>query len=264
MESKKFLLCEQELKRLAEKLFEEAFNANMYWSIIKQYHYLFDQYNRELNCSPAFHSVVYRSLVESLMVTLSRLYDENSSAISTQYFYSEIRKQKDLLCEGKGNVKHLLNRNEEQFYVDEVKFQKGVCEKYSFEYTGTTVELTVEKLLELYGKRLKSLKDTVNNLKLQRNKIYAHNDKEIDFNIENILNRYPIAEEDVDNLLSFILDFSSFCIELFTGISKTYDLVGINDLEITLDLIREAKIYQETELERLGLDHYRHLESEEE
>lgn len=264
MENKKSLLSEEELKRLSENLFEETFNANMNWSIVIQYNNLFDEYNRELNCSPAFHGVVYRSLIESLMVTLSKLYDENSSAISMQYFYSEIRKQKDILCEGKRIVKHLLNKTEEQFYVDEVETKKGICKKYNFEYTGTTVELTVEKMLDLYGKRLKTLKDAIKNLKLQRNKVYAHNDKEIDFNVENIFNEYPIVKEDVDNLLSFALDFSSFCIELFTGISKTYELIGINDLKITLDLIREAKIHQDMELESFGFDDYIHLESEEE
>ena len=49
----------EKLIKLAEDLYQSAFDANAYYAIMMQYREMSKKYNDEMNLSPAFYQVVY-------------------------------------------------------------------------------------------------------------------------------------------------------------------------------------------------------------
>ena len=54
----------EKLIKLAEDLYQSAFDANAYYAIMMQYREMSKKYNDEMNLSPAFYQVVYRVCIE--------------------------------------------------------------------------------------------------------------------------------------------------------------------------------------------------------
>ena len=52
----------EKLIKLAEDLYQSAFDANAYYAIMMQYREMSKKYNNEMNLSPAFYQVVYGAL----------------------------------------------------------------------------------------------------------------------------------------------------------------------------------------------------------
>lgn len=52
----------EKLIKLAEDLYQSAFDANAYYAIMMQYREMSKKYNDEMNFSPAFYQVVYGAL----------------------------------------------------------------------------------------------------------------------------------------------------------------------------------------------------------
>ena len=146
---------------------------------------------------------------------------------------------------------HRLALNEECFFKETVSEQKQICELLNIEYTHTIVELNLKQLHELYAKRFNSLNKIRKNLIAQRNKIYVHNDKNTNFNFEDVYRNQTISNEDADKLISFALDFSRYCIEILTGISKPETYVNINDWEATLMLVSIGHKYETLQINEL-------------
>lgn len=254
------LLIKDEIVYLANNIYEEALRANTYWELLKQYHTNVDKYNDEMNYSPAFYNVIYTALVEGLFLNLSKIYDthENSLTIKTLLGNLETITINDLdkdvkakydLCNQK--FQHRLVLNEECFFKEKVSEQKQICELLNIEYTHTIVELNLKQLHELYVKRFNSLNRIRNKLIVQRNKIYVHNDRNTNFNFEDIYRNQPINHEETGNLIDFALDFSRYCIESLTGISKPETYVNMNDWEATLMLVSIGHKYQTLHINEL-------------
>ena len=64
----------EKLIKLAEDLYQSAFDANAYYAIMMQYREMSKKYNDEMNLSPAFYQVVYGALQKAcFMVVLWKL-----------------------------------------------------------------------------------------------------------------------------------------------------------------------------------------------
>lgn len=253
-------MTKTEIIHLAINIYEEALRANSYWNLLKQYKENVSKYNNEMNCSPAFYNVIYTSLVESLFLNLSKIYDVNNKSltiktllkgtetITIDYLDEHVRAKYEL-CGNK--LQYPLNSLEECYFKDEVSEQKRICEVYDIEHIITTLNLDLKEIHKLYTKRFNSLNKIRNNLVTQRNKIHIHNDKEINFNFEDIYQNQPISNEDADKLIGFALDFSRYCIEILTGVSKPETYVNMNDWEATLMLVNIGQKYQLTHIDEM-------------
>ena len=56
----------EKLIKLAEDLYQSAFDANAYYAIMMQYREMSKKYNNEMNLSPAFYQVVYGGVAKGL------------------------------------------------------------------------------------------------------------------------------------------------------------------------------------------------------
>ena len=248
----------KEIVHLATNIYEEALTAASYWHIINQYHVNVQKYNDEMNYSPAFYQVIYRALVESLFMNLAKVYDFDNESLTIRTLLSEMKmvSAEDFAeCVGEtysfcgSKFQHRLKPEEECFFKKEVAETHSICEALGVDYIFTEVALSFEDLIVFYTKKLHSINPSIKKLINQRNKIYAHNDRNTNFEFEAIHKASPIKKEDAEALIETALDISCFCIEILTGVSKARDYININDWEASLKMIQIGVQFQDKYLE---------------
>lgn len=249
-----------EIVHLANNIYEEALTAASYWSLINQYQDNVQKYNNEMNYSPAFYHVIYQSLIESLFMNLSKIYDSDNDALTIRTLLSEMNgvsledfadcvSKTYRFCDNK--FQHRLKPEEECLFKEQVAKQRSICNALKIDYVFTEVELSFQQLISFYVKKLHSINPSIQNLINQRNKIYAHNDRNTNFNFEDIYKKNPIKKVDADKLIDTALDISCFCIEVLTGVAKARDYININDWESSLKMITIGQKYQDNCLKEL-------------
>lgn len=67
----------EKLIKLAEDLYQSAFDANAYYAIMMQYREMSKKYNDEMNLSPAFYQVVYAHNDEKHILAEENVWDKN-------------------------------------------------------------------------------------------------------------------------------------------------------------------------------------------
>jgi len=200
-------LDKEQLIKLAEKLYQEAFDANAYFLIMQQYRERQKEYPAEIRLSPAFYSVIYEALQKACFIELAKLYDRTKGAYSigtmlnfckeNLKFFSEYRDTVEIEDDGKKYVfpvpyQHSLKPAEECFFKEEIRAQRNIYKVFDVSSADTapvTVDLTFSEFLKLYQKRYSSLSKKRENMSEQRNKIYAHNDVKGIFNPEKVLEK---------------------------------------------------------------------------
>lgn len=61
----------EQLIKLAEELYQEAFDANAYFLIMQKYREMQKEYLAEMKLSPAFYSVIYGALQKACFIELA-------------------------------------------------------------------------------------------------------------------------------------------------------------------------------------------------
>ena len=183
----------EKLIKIAKKLHQEAFDANAYYLIMQQYKECHSRYINELNISPAFYSVVYEALQKACFMEVAKLYDKTRDAFSIGDFLETCKNNEKIFLECKEFIEytcdgqdykdevpyqHILKEDEKIFFKDEVKYQSDIFRIFGMpESSNIYVNVTFHDLLDLYIKKINSLKKVTENIRMQRNKVYAHNDK---------------------------------------------------------------------------------------
>ncbi len=98
------------------------------------------------------------------------------------------------------------------------------------------VDLTFPEFLDLYQKRFNGLSKKRDNIRMQRNKLYAHNDEKRIVNSENLPNRYPISYPDVQEMIDFALDCTGLILGILTDVNHAtqYSKYMVNYLAIMM------------------------------
>ena len=255
----------EKLIKLAEDLYQSAFDANAYYSIMIQYREMSKKYNDEINLSPAFYQVVYEALQKACFMEIAKLYDKTSDAVSIGLLLKYCRDNLDLFPEYRDTVtikeegkeysfqvpyQHYLKPKEECFYKDEVKSQREIQKLFAasdYDKVPVRIDLTFSEFLRLYQKRFYSLSKKQENIRVQRNKIYAHNDENHILTEKKVWDKNPVTYLDIQELIDFALDCTRLILGVLTGISRAENYGNIDDLEGTLIFARLGLKYQNYE-----------------
>lgn len=238
----------EKLIKLAEDLYQSAFDANAYYMIMTQYREVSKKYNDEMNISPAFYQVVYGALQKACFMEIAKLYDKTKDAVSIGVLLKHCKDNIDVFPEVP--YQHHLKCSEECFYNDEVKSQREILRIFNtpdFEKTPVRVELTFSEFLELYQKRFNSLSKKQENIRVQRNKIYAHNDENRILTEERVWEKNPVTYPDIQELIELcdgfilnredrtqkdlyieLIDFATPENNIFKAINQ-FEIEGINN-----------------------------------
>lgn len=90
----------------------------------------------------------------------------------------------------------------------------------------------------LDAKRFCSLSKKQENIRVQRNKIYAHNDEKHILAEEKVWDKNPVTYPDIQELIDFALDCTRLILGALTGVSRAVSYGNIDDMEGTLMLVR--------------------------
>jgi len=244
-------MSKEQLTNLANNLFEQAVEANSFWCILQQYRKNIKTHHDEMLCSVAFYNIVYRALVTSLLLLLSRMYDKNTKALTISSLLNGMSEMTEDDIEEKtreaydfcgGKFQHQLKPTEECFYEKTVREKKQILETLGYEYHGTTVDLSLQECVRLYHNRYRALRKakSINNLAAQRNRIIAHNDSETNFSFDEVFEAFPLSFDDVEVLLNFAIDCTQFVRGVISGVYTIPEYVNIDDWSITLNLVHHS------------------------
>ena len=148
---------------------------------------------------------------------------------------------------------HRLKPMEECFYENEVKRQREILKLFEtpdFEKVPIQVDLTFSEFLGLYQKRFHSLSKKQENIRIQRNKIYAHSDEKHILADEKVWNKNSVTYADIQELIDFALDCTRLIIGALTGVSRAVSYENIDDMERTLMRVKIGLKYQDYEMEQ--------------
>ncbi len=249
--------------KMAEKLYQEAFNANAYYTIMKQYQENYKKYDAEMCLSPAFYHTVYNALQVACFMELAKLYDKSSNVFCIGSLIKESNNNLSLFpeyrlieeCEIDGQkytfhipYQHELKKEEERFFEAQAKSQREVLKMFDTQSTDTfpvRVDLKFSEFLGLYYKRFCGLSAKLENIRVQRNKIYAHNDSAQISGVDELIKKKPVYYADLKELIDYALDVTRLIIACLTGVCRAERYYNINDWEATLMLAELGLKYQD-------------------
>lgn len=258
----------ERLIKLAEDLYQEAFDANAYFLIMKQYRELSNKYKAEMNLSPAFYQVVYGALQKACFMEIAKLYDKSKDAVSLGSLLQDCQDNMALFPEYRDTVtikddgkeysfqvpyQYHLKPSEECFFKKEVESQRELFRIFENSDSGeipVSIDLTFPEFLDLYQKRFCSLSKKQENIRVQRNKMYAHNDESVILNEEKIWEKNPVTYPDIQELIDFALDCTRLILGTLTDVCRAETYANIDDWEGTLMLAQLGLKYRDYDLEQ--------------
>lgn len=246
-------------------LYEQAFHANTELEIYRAMMKAPSQFESDVICAPCFFGVVRMCLVESIFMNCARLYD-SSGEISLGTLIELAGKRAESIdvrarALGSGRlsfdadkpIAHALAADEERFYQEQTSEQRkwddvlsevgrrdseNVLEGTKRQTCRSTVvaSVTAAELIDLWTKRLNGLSKLSDNLREQRNKVFAHNGIE-SLGYEDLIEKSPLKFGDVQRLVDLALDVTIGLVEITSGVLWPRKPVNANDIEGLLSYV---------------------------
>lgn len=258
----------EKLIKLAKELHQEAFDANAYYLIMQQYRHFRKEYNDAMQLSPAFYQVVYEALQKACFMEIAKLYDKSSNVVTIGSLLKECQDNHSLFPEYRDTITvkddgreytfpvpyhHHLKPEEECFFKAQVESQRKIFRIFDApdpDSVPVQMDLTFSEFLELYQKRFQSLSKKRENIRAQRNKIYAHNDVEHIMEDEIVYQRNPVTYPDIQELIEFALDCTGLILGTLTDVCQATRYSNIDDWEGTLMLAQLGLKYKDYDLQQ--------------
>lgn len=244
----------EKLKRESLELYDQTFIANSRKTILSDLSTHWDQFKGALKSTPFFFSNIYLSLQDALFMDLARLYERGQRHHPVVSLYSLVSHAKESvqlltekLCKDRHPIRqvnnqftinHKLSRFEERFYQPEVDFQRRIEESFSLCARPVFVSISLVDLFELYSKVLKSTSRIQENLREQRNHIYAHNHPDMIINGTDYFQKNPIFLQNINDLIDISYDITIPLIAYLTKINKPREAVNSDDTLIALQTLQ--------------------------
>lgn len=258
-----------DLINLANNFYEKVLEANSYFEIIKQFKEMELKFNDEMRVSSFFYSYTRNAIVVATIMETSKLYDKSNQSINIKKFLDICYEQKHQFPQhneisykheginylDKRPFRHSVLPEEMEFFQKDYDNQDALELLFTNAGNPLTVVMTIERYFDLFHWKYKRLESKIDYLLKQRNKIYAHNDENKIFKIDELINKYPLHYNDIEAILSFSYEFINFVIAMLTGINKPIKPINFQDWENTLHLVKVGLKYETLEYEKeLGFD----------
>lgn len=254
--------------KIAKELYERALDANSYYAIIIQYSKLRKDYEEEMQLSPAFYNMTLSALQKACFMELAKLFEASNEVVSIQgllkccnenkMYFSEYREEKKEKIGDEERIEktpyqHCLQPSEECLFKGKAVEQREIAKNLDIsdvEHITIKADMTFSEKIDFYWKCISSYKKKIDNIRIQRNKFYAHNDKMYLLSNKSVWKVNPVEYEDIKILIDFALECTIFILELLTDIVYTTEYTNIDDLEGTLMLVKKGLKYQNIEINK--------------
>lgn len=235
----------------ANKLYQEALEANSCLLILEQYQKFIADYHREIQLSPAFYQIVHNSLVKSCFMEIAKLYESSQETVNIGSLLQECKNNIDffpkyfdtITLKADGHPKTVSVKYQYRLDPEEKPLVKERCKVQVMwhEFLNikepVLVDLTFPEIIEIYQKHLHGLNKVKKNIQNHRNKVYAHNDKNQLEHPEDNIEQNSLLYSDMRKLVDFALKCTCSILAGLTGISPARSYSNINDWENTLKYV---------------------------
>ena len=247
------------LIKYAKELQQEALNANTYYLIMQQYRKNRHVYAEEMEISPLFYQTIYEALFMACFMEIGKLYDNSKNVVSIGFLLKQSEAKIELFPEYRERssadqrgipYQHQLKPGEECFFEQQIERHRQLLRALNLSNVKeqVQVDLTFPEFLKLYQLRLNAFSRKIENIRVQRNKLYAHNDVHRIMSDEALVERYSLSYQDIRELIELALDCTGLILGVLTGVVPATKYFNIDDWESTLKLVRLGLKYQEYEL----------------
>lgn len=251
-----------ELIDISKRFMTHIVDINSYHDIMKQYSVNSKEYPDAMSYSPAYYNTVYNSLTYSLIMSLSRVFDERNDTVHLKKLLDLARIQKTQFVRYPKNdddqinpdfIRHYRKTIDSPFdheYFKEDKDYDFMTKMMDAMYPGENVpvvlELSVDEYFDYFDAYYKHLSIVRKNLKYNRNKVYAHHDYKVftqPVEQQKLQNDHPLTFGDVNLLIDLASDICQFIIGGLTDIHPAKKYSHIKDWAGTLNLAEQGYEY---------------------
>lgn len=230
--------------KIATAFFNEARSAKNAMEVIKQFGENSKKYSEVMEYSPAFYSVVYNALISEVIMIISKIYDDSKNSVNLGKFISACQRNIELFPKEKVHT----------YPPENVGCNGGSITTLSEEERTFHFDLKMEEKMACYMKKNKSLKEPLKNLKIQRNKLYAHHDLNVILKIDDIIKSNPLNMKEIESMIDLALDFSQFVIASLTTKYTLPLYSNIDDWGQTLFMAEYGRKKYEEEMQAKKLE----------
>jgi hypothetical protein len=138
-------------------------------------------------------------------------------------------------------IKHRVSDFDAWYFKNDINKHHEICDLLKRDRTYPVVELGYKEYYEYLLKQLCAVKKSRKKLREQRNNALAHNGEDYKFDLKTLNEKFPIVKKDVDSLIKYALELTTFVVENLTGVSKPETSIDIDDWNRTLELVREGQ-----------------------
>lgn len=223
--------------KIATAFFDETRSAKNAMEVIKQFGENSKKYSEVMKYSPAYYFIVYNALISEVMMIISKIYDDSKNSVNLGEFIFTCQRNIELFPKEKV---HTYPPENVGSGVDSINTSSE--EERTFHF-----DLNTKEKIDGYMKKFKSMKEPLKNLKIQRNKLYAHHDLNVILKIDDIIERNPLNMKEIESMIDLALDFSQFVI---ASLTKKYTLPlysNVDDWNNTLFMTEYGRIKHEEE-----------------
>lgn len=225
--------------KIATAFFNEVRSVKNAMEVIKQFGENSKKYSEVMNYSPAYYFVVYNALISEVMMIISKIYDDSKNSVNLGNFISTCQRNIELFPKEKVHT----------YPPENVGSGDGSINTLSEEERTFHFDLKTEEKIVGYMKKFKSMKKPLKNLKIQRNKLYAHHDLNVILKIDDIIKSNPLNMKEIELMIDLALDFSQFVIASLTTKYTLPLYSNINDWSLTLFMAEYGRKKHEEELQ---------------
>lgn len=178
------------------------------------------EYISEINEFPAFYQLAEKSFIHVCIIELAKLYDYGSDAGLNKLIN---------ICESNKNL-FLKSFNNEITDCDTGE----IVRKYE-------ITVDIKKDLQEARNEIENLNEKIGNLKGQRDKFYAHLDKEYQKNPSSLITDYPLNYGDIKELIKTA---TLICNTFYQDLCRTAHMCQTsnwNDINNVFEIIKEYK-----------------------
>lgn len=213
----------EELKKIIEAYLFRIVHVNDKYRL---YRYLIERENDrldELNMAPAFFTIVMEALQQSFMIEIFKLFDSNSKTGLVKLLNICMNSNKQFPVE-RNNIFHEINLDTGE----------------TIDTLYDNIKINAKKDIKELELKLKEKEEIINNLRGQRDKYYAHLDKEYFVKKDNISKKFPFLFYDMEELIDFAEEICNTLLIDLCGQSIYYNSTNYNDIKNILDTLYKS------------------------
>ena len=202
-----------------ERLIWELISAHDHLKLWKRLENYKSNYLRELNQAPHFFQRTIKAHFDDALLTLAKILDIDSDAITIWKLLNFAEQNKDILSTQSFQQRRRHEPNYDEYWVE------------------SHVPITLKEIQE-HKAQLAELENVINNIKGWRDKVIAHIDRDFHIKGKSVAKEYPLEIQQLQKVIDTLHSILDRYSNAYKGSTWIIEYVGADDVQYVMDSIR--------------------------